>query len=52
MIANATIAIATAVFRAGIDLASFRKNIMSIPEDMMLTVLQALPSLRQSSVNF
>src|SRR5260370_6360060 len=50
MIANATIAIATAVFRAGRDLAACRKDIISIPEDMALTVQQALPSLRQSSI--
>jgi hypothetical protein len=37
-IANATIASATTVFRAGIDLASFGKNIMSTPEDMALAV--------------
>jgi hypothetical protein len=42
MFANAMIASATAVFWAGIDLASFRKNIMSTPEDMALAVLASV----------
>jgi len=38
MIANAAIPSATAVFRAGIDPASFHKNVMFTPEDMALAI--------------